>query len=96
MEISFATGKNYADPVTYPKPEPVLNNLNVIKISLHKPIQSKNIFSELLSHIILNSFEKFLRKSQNYIVDFLVIGIDVQELGDVTLKRSFLVVHLTC
>lgn len=82
--------------MTYPKPELVLNNLNVIKISLHKPVQSKNIFEELFSHIILKSFEKFLRKSQNYIVDFLVIGIDVQQLGDVTSKRSFLVAHLTC
>lgn len=42
---------------------------------------------------MLNSSEKLLRKSQTHIADFPTIEIDVQELGEVILKGSFLVSH---
>lgn len=71
------------------------NRGNVIQTCSYKPLKKKNksIFEKLLYHIILNRFEKLRRKSQTHIVDFLTIEIDVQELGEVVLKGSFLVSH---
>lgn len=66
-----------------------MNRKNVIQTCSYKPLKNKSIFEKLLSQVILNSYGKLLRKSQTHIVDFLTIGIDVQELGEVILKGSF-------